>query len=319
MPWIFTAWAAEGAELRLALDQAGIGEARIYVLQGVDLSVVELCLEARLTPVLSTLAQIAAWGEGLERADRRAPAALQFETGMNRLGLVEAAMQGALHVSMVMSHLASADEDPDQSEHQRARFAALADRFPAAERSLANSAACFLGEGFTLDLTRPGIALYGGRAGPQSDGHLKPVATLSAAVLQIREAKAGERAGYGGSARLERPTRIATVGLGYADGYLRALSGAGIPMRGLAPGPHALLAGHRVPILGRISMDLTLLDVTDLPEDAVQPGDRAEFFGPNVALDEVAAAAGTIGYELLTGLGSRVNRNWMELIWQKNA
>ena len=308
----FTAWAAEGAELRLALDQAGIGEARIYVLQGVDLSVVELCLEARLTPVLSTLAQI--------------PAALQFETGMNRLGLdesalpiVEAAMQGALHVSMVMSHLASADEDPDQSEHQRARFAALADRFPAAERSLANSAACFLGEGFTLDLTRPGIALYGGRAGPQSDGHLKPVATLSAAVLQIREAKAGERAGYGGSARLERPTRIATVGLGYADGYLRALSGAGIPMRGLAPGPHALLAGHRVPILGRISMDLTLLDVTDLPEDAVQPGDRAEFFGPNVALDEVAAAAGTIGYELLTGLGSRVNRNWMELIWQKNA
>ena len=233
--------------------------------------------------------------------------------------LVEAAMQGALHVSMVMSHLASADEDPDQSEHQRARFAALADRFPAAERSLANSAACFLGEGFTLDLTRPGIALYGGRAGPQSDGHLKPVATLSAAVLQIREAKAGERAGYGGSARLERPTRIATVGLGYADGYLRALSGAGIPMRGLAPGPHALLAGHRVPILGRISMDLTLLDVTDLPEDAVQPGDRAEFFGPNVALDEVAAAAGTIGYELLTGLGSRVNRNWMELIWQKNA
>ena len=313
----FTAWAAEGAELRLALDQAGIGEARIYVLQGVDLSVVELCLEARLTPVLSTLAQIAAWGEGLERADMRVPAALQFETGMNRLGLdesalpiVEAAMQGALHVSMVMSHLASADEDPDQSEHQRARFAALADRFPGAERSLANSAACFLGEGFTLDLTRPGIALYGGRAGPQSDGHLKPVATLSAAVLQIREAKVGERAGYGGSARLERPTRIATVGLGYADGYLRTLSGAGIPMRGLAPGPHAVLAGHSVPILGRISMDLTLLDVTDLPEDAVQPGDRAEFFGPNVALDDVAAAAGTIGYELLTGLGPRVRRSW---------
>ncbi|MCK5930728.1 MAG: alanine racemase [Fulvimarina manganoxydans] len=313
----FTAWAEEGAELRLALDGAGIGEARIYVLQGVDLAVVPLCLEARLTPVLSTLAQIAAWGEGLERACRRAPAALQFETGMNRLGLdesalpiIEAAMHGALDVSMVMSHLASADEDRDQTDRQRARFASIAARFPGAERSLANSAASFLGEGFTLDLTRPGIALYGGRAGPQSDGHLAPVATLSAAVLQIREAKAGDRAGYGGSAHLDRPTRIATVGLGYADGYLRGLSGAGVQMRDAAPGPHAFVAGHRVPILGRISMDLTLLDVTDLPEDAIQPGDRAEFFGPNIALDEVAAAAGTIGYELLTGLGQRVRRSW---------
>ncbi|ORE97345.1 alanine racemase [Aurantimonas sp. 22II-16-19i] len=314
----FVAWADEGVALRQGFDETGYGDARIYVLQGVSLGDVPACLEARLIPVLSNLAEIAAWCEGLERAGRRAPAALQFETGMNRLGLdaaelpvVRAAVAGgALDVSLVMSHLASADETGDQTAAQRRQFLAICEHFPGVERSLANSAGSFLGLDYAFELTRPGIALYGGRAGAPSDGKLTPVATLTAAILQVRTAKAGEAAGYGAAARLTRDTRIATVGLGYADGYPRAASGAGVPLRETRSGAMAFVAGHSVPVLGRVSMDLTLLDVTDVPADLVEPGTRAEFFGANVSIDGVADAAGTIAYELLAGLGRRVERVW---------
>ncbi|MCE7027610.1 alanine racemase [Jiella avicenniae] len=314
----FVAWAEEGVALRAGLDAAGLGDARIFVLQGVALDDVPACLEARLIPVLSNLAEIAAWCEGLERAGAKAPAALQFETGMNRLGLdaaeipiVKAAQAGgALDVRLVMSHLASADEGTEQREAQRRQFLAICEYFPGVERSLANSAGSFLGPDYAFDLVRPGIALYGGRAGAPSDGKLEPVATLTAAVLQVRTAKAGEAAGYGAAAKLSRDTRIATVGLGYADGYPRAASGAGVPLRETRPGAVAFVAGHLAPVLGRVSMDLTLLDVTDVPAELVEPGTRAEFFGPNVAIDDVADAAGTIAYELLTGLGKRVALNY---------
>ncbi|MBP0615842.1 alanine racemase [Jiella mangrovi] len=312
----FVAWVEEGVSLREGLNAAGYGDARIYVLQGVYLADVPACLAARLIPVLSNLAEIANWCEGLERADARAAAALQFETGMNRLGIdagelsiVKAAIAGGtLDVRLIMSHLASADEGTVQRKAQHAEFLALTEAFPGIERSLSNSAGSFLGPDFAFDLVRPGIALYGGRAGEPSDGQLKPVATLTAAVLQVRTAKAGEAAGYGAAAKLSRDTRIATVGLGYADGYLRAASGAGVPLRETRPGAMAFVAGHHVPVLGRVSMDLTLLDVTEVPADLVEPGVRAEFFGPNVAIDDVADAAGTIAYELLTGLGRRVAR-----------
>ena len=315
----FVAWVEEGVSLREGLDAAGYGDARIYVLQGVFLNDVPACLAARLIPVLSNLAEIANWCEGLERADAKAPAALQFETGMNRLGIdagelpiVEAARAGGtLDVCLITSHLASADEGTLQREAQLAQFLALAQAFPGVECSLANSAGGFLGADFSFDLTRPGIALYGGRAGAPSDGKLRPVATLTAAILQVRTAKAGEAAGYGAAATLTRDTRIATVGLGYADGYPRAASGAGVPLRADRPGAVACIAGHRVPVLGRVSMDLTLLDVTDVPTDAVEPGARAEFFGSDISIDAVAEAAGTIAYELLTGLGKRVERNWV--------
>lgn len=314
----FVAWMEEGVSLRTALDGAGRRDARIYVLQGLALADVPACLEARLIPVLSNLAEVAAWGEGLERAGRSAPAALQFETGMNRLGLdaaeipiVKAARAGGvLDIRLLMSHLASADEGTEQREAQRRQFLSICEHFPGVDRSLANSAGSFLGEGYAFDLTRPGIALYGGRAGAPSDGRLKPVATLTAAILQVRTAKAGEAAGYGAAAKLARDTRIATVGLGYADGYPRAASGAGVPLRETRPGAMAFVAGHHVPVLGRVSMDLTLLDVTDAPADLVEPGTRAEFFGANVSIDAVADAAGTIAYELLTGLGRRVERVW---------
>ncbi|MEF2551811.1 alanine racemase [Aurantimonas sp. A2-1-M11] len=318
----FVAWAGEGLAVRAALDAAGEAEAahdtRIFVLQGLEPASIPLHLSAGLTPVLSTPDDIAVWREGLRSAGRRAPAAIQFETGMNRLGLNLADAQlasalvasGELDLSLVMSHLASADETTDQSARQRERFLALAALLPGVPRSLANSAGVFLGADFGFDLTRPGIALYGGEAGPASRGVLRPVARLTAAILQLRTASAGEAAGYGAAAPLARDTRIATVGLGYADGYQRAASGAGVAIRGLRAGTETFVAGRRVPVLGRVSMDLTLLDVTDLPEAALAPGDRVEFFGPNLPIDAVATAAGTIAYELLTGLGPRVERRW---------
>ena len=317
----FVAWAQEGVAVREALRRIGdiASNARIFVLQGLEPGSVSLHLDHHLVPVLSTPEELANWRKGLAKQARSAPAALQFESGMNRLGLdhgdaVAASnlyRSGALDLILIMSHLASADEPGDQTREQLARFLSLAALFPGVERSLANSAGAFRGEAFGFDLTRPGVALYGGEAGETSHGVLKPVATLTAAVLQVRTAKAGEAAGYGAAAHLTRPTRIATIGLGYADGYLRAASGAGVGMREIRPGANAFIAGRIVPVLGRVSMDLTLLDITDLPDDAVKPGDRAEFFGPNISIDAVAAAAGTIAYELLTGLGARVRRHWL--------
>ena len=321
----FVAWAEEGAAVRDALQRHALKRedqkperARIFVLQGLEPASVALHLEHGLTPVLSTFDDIVIWREGLLKAGKNMPAALQVESGMNRLGMdrneaIEAASlfhAGDLELSLVMSHLASADEPGSQSAEQHGRFLSLAALFPGVPRSLANSAGVFRGREFGFDLTRPGIALYGGEAGEASRGALKPVATLTAAVLQVRMSETGEAAGYGAAAKLTRPTRIATIGLGYADGYPRAASGAGVDTRQVRPGANAFITGHTVPVLGRISMDLTLLDITDLPENAVKPGDRAEFFGPNIAINDVALAAGTIAYELLTGLGPRVARDW---------
>lgn len=320
----FVAWAEEGAALRGTLDrlQADASNAsadpRIFVLQGLEPVTVPLYLARNLIPVLSTRDDIAVWQAGLRATTRKAPAAVQFETGMNRLGLTSKdarlaaglAASGELELCLVMSHLASADEPTSQSAEQLERFRALAGLFPSVPRSLVNSAGVFLGPDYAFDLTRPGIALYGGEAGPGSSEAIRAVARLTASVLQVRIAKAGEAVGYGAAARLDRDTRIATVGIGYADGYHRAASGAGVGMRQLRPGAEAILAGRRVPVLGRVSMDLTLLDVTALPEDAVRPGARAEFFGPDMPIDAVATAAGTIAYELLTALGPRVYRRW---------
>ncbi|UIJ70310.1 alanine racemase [Aurantimonas sp. HBX-1] len=318
----FVAWASEGVAVREALARAGLDSGgaatRIYVLQGLEAATVALHLAHDLVPVLSTPDDVACWRDGTSAAASRVPAALQLETGMNRLGLGEADARhaAALHAAgdlplcLVMSHLASADEPTAQSDDQLQRFLALSALFPGVPRSLANSAGVFLGPGFGFDLTRPGIGLYGGSAGPRSTGVLQPVARLTAAILQVRTARAGEVVGYGAAVRLERNTRIATVGIGYADGLPRAASGAGIALRPLCPAADALLAGQRVPVIGRISMDMTLLDVSALPEGGVQPGDRVEFFGPGVAIDDVAAAAGTIAYEILTGMGRRVARHW---------
>lgn len=315
----FVAWADEGAEIREAMPGKNC---RIFVLQGLDGRAARLCRSHRLIPILSTPEDVALWAQKDEADDEGLPgvAGLQLETGMHRLGLsdlqsrkaAELAAHGQLDLALVMSHLAAADEPATTlADEQLERFRKLANRFPFVARSLANSAAILRGPQFHFDLTRPGICLYGGQAALGAGGAIRPVARLVGHVLQVAEVKRGEHVGYGGLVKLKRPARIATVGLGYADGYPRAaFEGAGNG-EGQRPAPTVHVAGHLAPIIGRISMDMSMVDISTLPEGAVRPGNEVEFFGPNISVDGVAERAGTIAYELLTGIGSRVRRVWI--------
>ena len=179
------------------------------------------------------------------------------------------------------------------------------------DSSFANSAGIFLGKDYVYDLTRPGIALYGGCASTERKTPMRPVVSLDARIVQVREAPKGETVSYGATQTLTRDTKIAVVEVGYADGYPRAGSGAGVPLRKAVPaGQHGFIGGVRVPLIGRITMDLTLFDVTDVPDEALADG-WIELIGPNIPLDEAARAAGTIGYELLTALGPRYERRYL--------
>jgi alanine racemase len=212
-----------------------------------------------------------------------------------------------------MSHLACSD-DPDHPMNRRQleTFREVAAAYPDVEKSLAASAGIFLGPDYHFDLTRPGIANYGGKASAGGSTPLKTVVTAEAQIMTIRDARAGDVVSYGATAQLERDSRIAICSVGYADGYLRSLSGSGVPLRdAIKPGGFAWCAGHRIPVLGRVTMDITAFDVTDVPLADVQPGDFIELFGDNVLLDDVAERAGTIGYELLTSLGYRYHRRYV--------
>ena len=250
------------------------------------------------------------------------PCAIHVDTGMNRLGLTpeeahafatDNALTGALTPRLVMSHLACGDDAGHPlNRRQRESFQAVSRLFDGIESSLSNSAGIFLGPDFAFDLARPGIALYGGQPFDGGDNPMRAVATLEARVVQVRRARAGETASYGAHGVLSRDTVIAVVSTGYADGYHRASSFAGVPLRRAVPaGGHGFVHGRRVPVLGRVTMDLTLFDVTDLGPDGVAVGDWIELFGPNVPVDEAAAAAGTISYEMLTSLGRRYHRRYV--------
>jgi alanine racemase len=306
----FVAWAEEGVRIREAMPGKNF---RVFVLQGLDAQAAAICRLHRLIPVLSTPDDVALWREAA-LGSFPGVCAVQLETGMNRLGLDEKdakaaaklAREGAIDLALVMSHLASGDDAASsQSAAQLERFRKLSALFPHVGRSLANSAGVFLGPDYHFDLTRPGIALYGGETALDGEGTLRPVVTLQAHVLQVRWAAKGEAIGYGATAKLKARRRIATLGIGYADGYLRSASAPD----GTA-GPQMFAAGRRVPVIGRVSMDLTTIDVTDVPEDALAPGDPVEVFGPNVTVDETARHAGTIAYEMLTSMGPRVQRQW---------
>jgi alanine racemase len=240
---------------------------------------------------------------------------------MNRLGLTleqartfaeENALTGALTPILAMSHLACADE-PLNSMNQRQLelFRQVRTIFSGVEASLANSAGIFRGADYHFELTRPGIALYGGAAVEGVDNPMRPVVTAEARILQIRRAKTGQSVGYGAATRLARDSVIAITAAGYADGYMRA-SGAGVPLRDArTQGAAGFLHGMEVPLVGRISMDLSAFDVTDVDPELLAVGDYVELFGPNMPIDRVARAAGTISYELLTGLGRRFHRTYL--------
>ena len=259
-----------------------------------------------IRPVLGSRAEILDWAAQARVAGRTLPALLHVDTGMNRLGLTAAdadwlaadpASLGGIALDYVMTHLVSA-EVPDSPENarQRVRFAAACARLPPAPRSLANSSGLFLGPDFASDLARPGAALYGVNPTPGRANPMRGVVRLRARILQVRDVPAGEAVGYNGIWTAPQPSRIATVSVGYADGFLRALSNTAA----------ACFDGRAVPLVGRVSMDLTTFDVTGEP--GVQPGAWLELIGPAIPVDAVAQRAGTNGYEILTSLGRRYHR-----------
>lgn len=295
---VFVATYEEGAALRAALPRAS--RCQVFVLHGLAGSEPADFARLDLIPVISTAQDV----DVLKKSGAGLAAALHVDTGMNRLGLpLEAANADfGFEPILVMSHLACADEPAHPLNHQQyEKFATVRARFPRAKASLANSAGTLLGPAYHLDLVRPGIALYGGNPLLAPPNRFEAVATLEAPVLQLRDARPGETVGYGASCRLTRPSRLAVLGIGYADGVLRSLSNRCV----------VAIGSHRAPVIGRVSMDLVTIDVTDIPEDKIQRGTYAQLFGPELPIDEVAAKAGTISYELLTRLGPRLKRVYL--------
>jgi alanine racemase len=288
----FTATSAEAVIVRKALGEGP----QIFVLNGPLGEDVGVFGEAKLTPVLNSLAQIALW-------NGRGPAGLHIDTGMNRLGVgpeeLAAAMGALKHASLalVMSHLACAsDVKHEQNAIQLKRFADAATLFAKAPKSLAATAGALIAPEYHFDLIRPGVGLYGSGALDANNPALAAAATIEAPILQVRDVEPGEHFAYGATFTATKKMRTATIGLGYADGYLRALGGRG----------YGVLGGAKRPILGRISMDLIIIDVTDCVDAA--PGAMVEFLGPNAPLDEIAALAGTAPYEILTTFAGMVRK-----------
>ena len=300
----FVAHAFEGAILRAALPDAAI-----YVLHG-PMPGTEADLPThRLIPVLNSLEQIDAWA-ALARARGGLDAVLQIDTGMNRIGLPPVEVQAlgdnrsrldGIGVRYVMSHLACAeDADSPKNAAQLALFRSLKAKLPAAPATFANSSGIFLGPDYHFDLVRAGVALYGVNPTPGRPNPMAEVVRLEGRILQLREIDTSETVGYGAAYQATGPRRIAAVPVGYADGYLRCLGNQA----------YASIGGVRVKVAGRVSMDLVTLDVTDAPPSAVRVGAPVDLIGGGVPVDEVAAWAGTIGYELLTSLGHRYHRSF---------
>ncbi len=287
-------------------------DATIYVLGGVLPGTGDAFLAHRLRPVLGSPAEVEEWARLCASRGEDFAAAIHVDTGMNRLGLsldeafALAARGAGFTPSLIMTHLACADTpDHPLTGLQRQRFAQVAAAFPRVPASLANSAGCLGPNDLHFDLARPGIALYGGVCVAGAPA-LRPVVRLEVPVIQVRSGVPGDGVGYGAAQRLARDSRIAILSFGYADGFLRAFGSADG-----RPGADVILAGRRCPLVGRVSMDLTAVDVTDLPEGAVQRGDMAVVLGDGISVDELAAHGGTIGYEVLTSLGLRYRRVYL--------
>jgi alanine racemase len=286
-----------------------LADATIAVLDGALAGSEEDLVAHGLAPVLNDLGQVERWHETVRRAGRSLPALLHVDTGINRLGLSAVQLDRLTESAhlldgpdwrALMTHLACAD-DPDDpmNRTQRDRLLSIRDRLPRMPLSLANSGGVLLGPDYHLDLMRPGIALFGGRAVGTGPSPMRPVVTLEARVLQI---PAGEGVGYGVTHRFEAPARVATIATGYADGYLRSGGGKA----------SVAFGGVRAPVVGRVSMDMIAVDVSALGPAGPKPGDMVELIGPTVPLDAVADAAGTIGYEILTALGRRHERRYTD-------
>ncbi len=293
----FVATLEEAVELRGVLPQA-----KIYVFQGIFSGEEAEFTKHRLIPVLNSLEQVEKYGRGGEIV-------IHIDTGMTRLGLCETDLSRlpSFHKSqsiLIISHLACANnpEHPKNIEQLTRLRKALA-LFPSAKVSFANSSGLFLSEGFHFDLGRPGCALYG--INP-TDGQnpMQQVATLCAPILQIRELDRAETVGYSATYAAQKGSRIAVVGMGYADGYFRHLSNQGF----------VYIAGYKSPVLGRVSMDMVAVDVSKIHEAQLSPETRAEFINAEQTVDDVANQANTIGYEVFTRIGQRVKREYVNSV-----
>ncbi len=311
----FVASLAEALALRPSLP-----DGRIFTFDGFHKQMAAEYTAHRITPVLSGPKDIEDWFTAGLASE---PHALHVDTGMTRLGLSVDEMAAlaqdpdrlnALSPDVVMTHFACADEPDDpMNDRQIEAFMQAAAHFPSARQSLANSAGVFMGGKAHFDLLRPGISIYGGECINDVPNPMRAVVRLEGRILQLRDAKKGETVGYGAEYLLTRDSRVAVIGIGYADGYPRSASGAGIPLRrnDIGIGAGGEIAGHKIPILGRVSMDLIALDVTDVPEQVLAEHEWIDLLNERITVDDVARSAGTIGYEILTNLGQRYERIYL--------
>lgn len=304
----FVALPHEGAVLRTITPGSAI-----FILNGLLTNSAAFYQEHDLIPVLSSLEEIEEWSGHCGSVRKRLPGAIHIDTGINRLGLSPTDVEKlavspqpleAFDLRLVMSHLANGDEPgAEKNLLQLALFNRLRSMLPDAPASIANSPGCFLGEEFALDMVRPGVGLYGGNPFATRPNPMAPVVHLYAPILQVRDVAQGEAVGYGSNWKAGRRSRIAILGVGYRDGYPRALS---YPAH---DGPaHVMIGGHYAPVVGRVSMDMITVDVTDISSDFARRGINAEIMGDHVTVDDIARWADTIPYEILTHLGSRYAR-----------
>lgn len=299
----FVATIEEAERLRLLL-----AEAEIVVLNGFKPGEEGMYFEYRIIPAICSLEEMDRAKEYARRAAQKLRIFLHLDTGTNRLGIEREHVKGlservedyySLKLAGVMSHFACADEDHEMNDAQYRLFQELCVHFPDVPKSLANSFGLFRSADYALDIARPGMALFGLNPMPGQKNPMRPVVDLKVPVLQIRSVRQGETVGYGATYSFQKDAKLAVVSLGYADGFLRALSNKG----------HLYWKDYALPIRGRVSMDQTVVDLSEVPEkNYPQVGDMLEVIGTHQSADDLAEAAGTIGYEILTGLGTRYHR-----------
>jgi alanine racemase len=303
----FVAHIEEGIALRAVLP-----DVPIYVLNGLLPNTEGDFVEHDLTPALNHIGQLNAWRAAAQRYNRALDAVIHIDTGMHRLGfgpeeaqllVNERGRLRGLRLALLMSHFVASEEQANPiNGEQLSRFSAFVQAMPGAPASLANSSGIFLGPDYHFDLLRPGAALYGINPLPGQPNPMLLTVTLAARILQTRRIDALQTVGYGAAWRSARPSRVATIALGYADGYFRNLINRA----------HVHLAGQRVPVIGRISMDLVTIDVTDVPEADCQPGAPVEVLGDHMTADDLADHARTNAYEIMTALGRRYARLYVD-------
>jgi alanine racemase len=305
-----TFFVANTEEARVA--RAAVPDAALYVLGGYFQNTGEHYAKHNCRPVIGDLNELAEWDVFCRRSGWSGGAAIHIDTGMNRLGLTLQEAQAIIPrinagdhgITLVMSHLVAAEQLNSQvNAKQLGAFRTIASEFAGVPASLANSSGVFLGAPFQFDMVRPGAALYGVNPTPEADNPMLPVVDLKARIVQTRNIERGETVGYGGTWTARRPTKLAIIAVGYADGYFRAASS-----NDGTRGAEVIVAGKRCPVAGRVSMDLIAIDITDLPPNAARRGHMATLLGEGITVDELAHHFGTIGYEVLTSLGDRYAR-----------